>query len=961
MNLSLPRSAGKWVLVLMASVLSLFGLHSTAQASHIRAGDIQAKSDTTYPFGDKRNNPRRIFFKMVTYTDFGSTKVDEPAVTIFFGDGTSSGKNGVPRFSRVQVTEDTYRNVYYFEHTYNADRSYTVSYIGENRKTGVQNMSESDQQTFFIATRITIDPALGINRSPVLNAPAIDKASFQQVFLHNPAASDADGDSLTYEIRESYQAGSIDNSISNNNTPIDKITTGFVFPNQVSAPGVRVPYLNEPTGSGAIFRIGLNDGQLVWNSPNRLGDFNVAVIVREWRRTEFGVREMGYVIRDMQIQVQPTNNKRPTVNIPADICVVAGVQLRKKITATDPDNDPVVIEAYSGLIGRRVAPATFSQSNLGPNPIAQGIFRWTPECGDVSSQPYLVVFKATDKPKPGETPLIDEKVLRIRVVGPRPENVRAQQNINNVLLTWDRYACQNASKLLIYRKEGPSNFPTDTCQTGIPASSGFVKIAELTDVSLQAYLDNGATSQLQRGRTYCYRIYAEFPLPAGGASLASLETCVTLQGRPAVLTHATVDITDRTAGQVTVRWTQPKTSGSFQAPFGYTLYRGTGRNATQQQSEVVKTSSDLKDTVFVDRGRNTLENAFTYRLEFFQKDLANPTNPVVERSGPASTVRLSGVPNESANQVRLNWSFKVPWKNTEPGRYTVIYRRNPGSADFVRLDSVQRDTTYIDRGDKPQFPLRPGETYSYYVRTNGTYNDPNLPDPLLNLSQRLTVLLVPTPCPPVVTVQSDCEQLKTKVLNRPGYFPAPGETYTNQLTWELNPKDPEGCSTDIAYYRIFYRRTTDTDFTLIDSTSSPVRSYSHRGLSEQAACYKVQAVGVLGGRRSALSAEVCVDNCIIFELPNIFTPNGDGINDTFRPRVASPLRKVRFQAFNRWGVKVFEGDGDPNINWTGNATSGERGKGVQVPDGVYYYLAEVEFADANSTKITYKGWVEITH
>ncbi|UOQ55519.1 T9SS type B sorting domain-containing protein [Hymenobacter cellulosivorans] len=959
MNLSLPRSAGKWVLVLVASVLSLFGLHSTAQASHIRAGDIQAKSDTTYPFGDKRNNPRRIFFKMVTYTDFRDTNVDEPFVTIFYGDGTSSGLRGVPRFSKTQVTEDTYRNVYYFEHTYNADRSYTVSYIGENRKTGVQNMTESENQTFYIATRITIDPGIGINRSPVLNAPAIDKASFEQVFLHNPAASDADGDSLSYELLVSQQSSLIQTALDNNNTPNPRPTTGFVFPNLVSPPGTRVPYLNEPTGPGAIFRIDVRNGQMVWNSPSRLGDFNVALIVREWRRTEFGIREIGSVIRDMQIQVRATNNKRPTVNIPADICVVAGVQVRKRITATDPDNDKVLIEAFSGLIGRRVAPATFVQTNQGPNPVAQGIFRWTPECADVAAQPYQVVFKATDQPKPGETALIDEKVLRIKVVGPRPDNVRARQNQNNVLLTWDRYACQNATRLLIFRKEGCTTTPTDTCQTGIPPGSGYEQIAELKDVTLQSYLDNGTISKLQRGRTYSYRIYAEFPLPAGGASLASLEACVTLEGRAAVLTNVTIDKTDRTSGVVTVRWTQPTGTGGFVDP-GYRLYRGQGQNASRAQSKLVKTTSDLSDTEFVDRGRNTLDSTFTYHLEFFRKDPSGATAPpLVETSGPASTVRLAGSANAEGRQVTLTWTFNVPWKNTEPGFYTAIYRRSPGSSAFVLLDSVQQTTTYTDTGAK--LALVPGAQYYYYVRTIGTYNDPQVPPRLKNLSQELPVLLVPTPCRPVVTIKSDCEELKKRVLNRPGYFPAAGETYTNELSWTLDSNSPQGCSTNIAYYRIFYRASGETNYVLVDSTRGPEMTYSHRGLKEQAACYQVQAVGSLGNRRSELSEEKCVDNCVVFELPNIFTPNGDGINDTFRPRVASPLRKVRFQAFNRWGVKVFEGENDPNINWTGNATSGERGKGVQVPDGVYYYLAEVEFADANSTKITYKGWVEITH
>jgi gliding motility-associated-like protein len=956
MNLSLPRSAGKWVIVLMASVLSLLGLHSTAEASHIRAGDIQAKSDTTYPFGDKRNNPRRIFFKMVTYTDFGQTNVDSPTITIFFGDGTSSGQDGIARFSKTQVTEDTNRNVYYFEHTYNADRSYTVSYIGENRNKGVQNMTESDQQSFYIATRITIDPGIGINRSPVLNAPAIDKASRNQVFLHNPAASDADGDSLSYELRMSQQAGLVLTALNNNNTPINRTTTGFVYPNEVTPVGVTVPYLNDPVNAAATFRIDPVTGQLVWNSPNRLGDFNVALIVREWRRTEFGIREIGSVIRDMQIVVRGTKNLRPTVNIPQDICVVAGVQVRKKITATDPDNNQVVISAFGGMFGRKVAPATFVQDAFGPSPVAQGIFRWTPECSDVAAQPYLVLFRAVDRPVPGETALIDEKAWRIRVVGPRPDNVRAQQSQSNVILTWDRYACQNASRLLIYRKEGSSTFPTDTCQTGIPASSGYVQIAALTDVSLQSYLDNGTTSQLQRGKTYCYRIYAEFPLPAGGASLASFETCVTMEGRAAVLTNATIDRTAPTTGQVTVRWTQTRGVGGFQPPYGYNLYRGQGQNATKAQSKIVKTTFNLQDTVFVDQGRNTRDSTFTYFVDFFSKAPTGST-PLVESSGPASTVRLAGAPDVDGRQITLNWTFNVPWKNTEPGHYTAIYRRSPGSTNFVLLDSVQGVTSYVDNGAK--LAVRQGETYSYYVRTIGTYNNPKLPDRLKNLSQETTVLLVPIPCPPIVTLKNDCEQLKKDALGRPGYFPAEGQTYTNELSWTLDEKNPTGCSTNIAYYRIFYRRPADLAFTLIDSTSAS--TYSHKGLQDQAACYKVQSVGAIGGRRSTLSEEACVDNCIVFELPNIFTPNGDGINDTFRPRVASPLRRIHFQAFNRWGVKVFDGDADPNINWTGNTTSGERGKGIQVTDGVYYYLAEVEFADANSTKITYKGWVEITH
>jgi hypothetical protein len=73
-------------------VLVLVGMGpQAAWATHIRAGDIQAKVDTT-----ANPDPRRIFFKMTLYTD-PVAPGKQPAATIFFGDGTSSCVNGIPR------------------------------------------------------------------------------------------------------------------------------------------------------------------------------------------------------------------------------------------------------------------------------------------------------------------------------------------------------------------------------------------------------------------------------------------------------------------------------------------------------------------------------------------------------------------------------------------------------------------------------------------------------------------------------------------------------------------------------------------------------------------------------------------------------------------------------------------------------------------------------------------------
>ncbi|MBX3162904.1 MAG: gliding motility-associated C-terminal domain-containing protein [Bacteroidetes bacterium] len=50
-------------------------------------------------------------------------------------------------------------------------------------------------------------------------------------------------------------------------------------------------------------------------------------------------------------------------------------------------------------------------------------------------------------------------------------------------------------------------------------------------------------------------------------------------------------------------------------------------------------------------------------------------------------------------------------------------------------------------------------------------------------------------------------------------------------------------------------------------------------------------------------------------VPNIFTPNGDNLNETFKP-VVRGQKEYRFQIFNRWGQKIFETT-DINQGWDG--------------------------------------------
>jgi gliding motility-associated-like protein len=77
-----------------------------------------------------------------------------------------------------------------------------------------------------------------------------------------------------------------------------------------------------------------------------------------------------------------------------------------------------------------------------------------------------------------------------------------------------------------------------------------------------------------------------------------------------------------------------------------------------------------------------------------------------------------------------------------------------------------------------------------------------------------------------------------------------------------------------------------------------------------------------------------------FDTPNIITPNGDKLNDTFRPFVTT--EKVDIQIFNRWGRLVYE-QKDYTGTW-GDATT---------PIGLYYYRLE------STSGESWKGWLEV--
>ncbi len=92
-------------------------------------------------------------------------------------------------------------------------------------------------------------------------------------------------------------------------------------------------------------------------------------------------------------------------------------------------------------------------------------------------------------------------------------------------------------------------------------------------------------------------------------------------------------------------------------------------------------------------------------------------------------------------------------------------------------------------------------------------------------------------------------------------------------------------------------------------------------------------------------------------IPNIFTPDGDGLNDEFRLTIGKGVKRINYlKVYNRWGeLMYFEQNLNPSVantvSWDG------RYKGKRVNPGVYVYLVEVVFLDKR--KILYRGSVTL--
>jgi gliding motility-associated-like protein len=241
---------------------------------------------------------------------------------------------------------------------------WTFSYQLCCRNGAINTITSPLTNTFYIYATLnnTVSPC---NSSPVFSNKPVPFACLGQQLCFNHGASDADGDSLVYELI----------------TPKQNATTNvsYIAPFSATNPLSSNPAVSFNTATGDICM-----------TPTQLDVTVMAVLVKEYRN---GVL-IGTVERDIQVTVINCNNNLPTLTgingtnvFSATIC--ANQPYCFNIYSNDPDAGQNLTLSYDSSI----TGASFTSAG---SPHPTGTFCWTPTNADISSTPRCFTVKVTD-------------------------------------------------------------------------------------------------------------------------------------------------------------------------------------------------------------------------------------------------------------------------------------------------------------------------------------------------------------------------------------------------------------------------------------------------------------------------------------------------------------------------------------------------------------------------------------
>ncbi|MCW3075863.1 MAG: hypothetical protein JWO32_472, partial [Bacteroidetes bacterium] len=128
-----------------------------------------------------------------------------------------------------------------------------------------------------------------------------------------------------------------------------------------------------------------------------------------------------------------------------------------------------------------------------------------------------------------------------------------------------------------------------------------------------------------------------------------------------------------------------------------------------------------------------------------------------------------------------------------------------------------------------------------------------------------------------------------------------------------------------------------TNWTFGDGNSSG--TYNPGNVYQGTGTYTVMLIVSNGLCSDTATGEIKVFPAIV-EVPEVFTPNGDGKNDVFEIKNIEYFPNNELIVFNRWGNVIYTMKGYSN-EWNGTSNVNDKTGGGRLPTGTYYYLLKL--------------------
>ncbi len=266
--------------------------------------------------------------------------------------------------------------------------------------------------------------------------------------------------------------------------------------------------------------------------------------------------------------------------------------------------------------------------------------------------------------------------------------------------------------------------------------------------------------------------------------------------------------------------------------------------------------------------------------------------------------------------------------------HDVVFNVSPPNGGLIRI-GADIPATYPHYDSKPaNVPIElapipsPGWYFSHWETTSGNTIAPSLVDSLVQLTLTVPDSIIAHFDPPqtfTVVLDMDPREGGDIIFDGVNYSNFPVEVSVQELTPYQFHVEPD------QFYEWSHWEVRQHAYVPNDSTSMEL------------------TVTFLGP--DTIIAHLIADEFFI-EMPNTFTPNGDGMNDLFLPMGhAIDTENFEMEIFNRWGNSIYTTN-SLSKGWNGTSN------GQRVADGTYMYRVVVQNAITKEI-LTYQGYVAV--